>query len=135
MLVIVFFRTKMVYLSAEQVTVNCDCYLCVGTGRPCYPFLFFAISICLSFAGLGWVKLKWTLCTVLCKSREVFIHCVLNFLVRGIFLSESSLLAQSNSVYGGGGWIMQAKWNCLHSVLCVVFSDFFVLLKFLQRTT
>lgn len=125
MLVIVFFSGK----NAKQAPVNCNCCLCVATGRPCFSSLFLAISTCLSFAGLGWVKLKWILCTVPCKAREV-VHSLCSYFPGKGNLSKGYLLALSNA--GLGSRIMQAKWNCLPSDLCVIFSDFLFCWSFLR---
>ena len=51
--------------------VNCDQFCRMATvGIPCFSFLFLVVSVCLSFASLGQVKLKQYLCVVPQKARE-----------------------------------------------------------------
>ena len=56
-----FFSGRICCLSAGQVTVNCDCCHCMTVLVAPVFSLFLAISICLSFDGLGGMKLKWDL--------------------------------------------------------------------------
>lgn len=85
----------------------------------CFSSLFWAVSICL--------------CAV--KAGEA---CHLPFLLfqqRGLFLAGEFLLVFSSAGLGDG--MMQAKWSCLPSFVCMVILRFCcltVLLKFCKRS-
>lgn len=62
---LVYSVVKAAVLSAEQVTVNCSGSCCMDAiDSTCFSSFFFfflplAISVCLGFAGMGEIKVKW----------------------------------------------------------------------------
>lgn len=79
-----FFVGHLLYLSAEQVSVNRNSSRCMSANNSlCFAFFFLASSIQLSFAGLGGVKQKGDLRTLPERLEKLIVHPALHFLVRG----------------------------------------------------
>lgn len=84
----------LLYLSAEQVSVNRNSSCCMSANNSlCFAFLFLASSMQLSFAGLGGVKQKGDLHTLPEKLQKLTVHPALDFLVRGLFGAGKFLLS------------------------------------------
>lgn len=67
-----FLVGQLLYLSAEQVSVNHNSSRCMSANNSlCFAFFFLASSIQLSFAGLGGVKQKGDLRTLPGEAGEV----------------------------------------------------------------
>ena len=88
----------------EAVSVNCDQFCCTSANNTlCFSSLFQAGSICLSFAGLGRLKLKLDFGVMTLEAIEAGCSCVSSFPgERKFFQLGSSFLVLNNANIGYG---------------------------------